>query len=106
MGASMIFNHAPNWKPIRLTMDGNWQLVTGFPGLDPGARYQNATVRSAATGGVTDGSPFQFAMNQFVAPSTGKLVSGSGQTETLPGGGWNMYVKGTNTDVLIIEMWY
>lgn len=103
----LVNQHLPNSKIIRLTLDGTWQLVTGFPGLDPGMRYGAAEVRTAATGNVTDGSPFQYSLNQASAPTTGKLVSGSGQTEVLPGGGaWNMYAKGTNTDILIIELWY
>lgn len=104
--AEMIFNHAPNQKIVRLTLDGTFQLVTGFPGLDAGMRFLYATVRSVAAGNVTDGSPFQFSINQASAPTTGKLVSGAGQTETIAGGAWNMYAKGTNTDVLVVEIFY
>lgn len=104
--AEMVFNHAPNHKTVSFTLDGTWQLVTGFPGLDAGMRYQSATVRTAAVGGASDGSAFQFVLNRSTAPSQGKLVSGSGQTETLPGGAWNMYAKGANTDVLLIEIYY
>lgn len=102
----LITNYAPNQRSISFTLDGTWQLVTGFPGLDAGMRYQSATVRTVDSTAVANGSGFTFRLNLASAPTTGKFVSGSGQTEVLPGGGVNMWVKGTSTDILQIEVYY
>lgn len=104
---AFIQNFAPNWKNIQFTLpDGNWNQVTTFPGFTDATRFQAATLRSVATGGVTDGSAFQFSLNQTVAPTVGKLVSGSGQTETIPGAARSLWVKGTSGDILNIEIYW
>ena len=112
MPVSMPQSHAPNSTVINFTPGDNtaWHLVTGFPGLPPGARYVAATVRSVATGGATDGSPFQVLYNQAAQPANGtagKLISGSGQTETLPGALYNLYVKASvATDIIQVEVFF
>jgi len=102
----------PNYKLISFTPGDatHWYKVTGFPGLDPGMAYGSATIRSVAAGSLADGSPFQMLFNRSSVPAdatVGKLVSGSGQTETMPGGLANCYVKLTAaTDLIEIEVFY
>ena len=91
---------------------GSVAVASNFPGLDAGGRVGSAVIRSAdASTGVADGSAFQFLISPVSSPGAsqrGKLVSGSGQTETLPGGLYaSFWVKMSSaTDVLEIEMWF
>src|SRR4029450_2897963 len=115
-GASMAFQYAPNRKANNVAMvNGAWRVVgsdgilysnlTSFPagvkpwpGLDPGMFLQYLTMRSATTA-PADGAGFDVAFNQ-TAPTFGRFVSGSGQTLNDPGPVWNVWVKGTSTDLI------
>lgn len=98
-----------NYRPNRLAIqdsqnDTNWHILatdgtayttlalllaagkSPFPSLDPGV-YCHPVLKSLASGGTTDGSPFHFAWNKLTAPTdaTSMEVSGNGQTWELPG---------------------
>lgn len=101
-------NHAPNQLVARVAPGDTttWtQLAFTPPGLISEGRIRS---RSAAQ---ADGSGFEFLLNQASAPAgatKGKRVSGSGQTEIIPGGFWNVWVRTTDaaTDIVELEMFY
>lgn len=89
--AILVTENAPGDTSIRiLASDGSsyttFALLEAagkepWPGLDTGMNLGKLSVRSIATGGATNGSPFNYVYNQTQpsAISTMKFVSGGGQ---------------------------
>lgn len=133
------FAYAPNKLSVEdtTTTDTNWRVIATdgtayttlallaaankyvFPyGADPSHNYlsrgmfpQSVLIRSIASDGVSDGSPFYADWNDATAPTDGiasTFVSGSGQQIALPGGTyWNIWIRKTvPTDLIKITLFY
>lgn len=87
----LVTENAPGDTAIRiLAADGSSYTTlalleaagkTPWPGLDPGMNMGKLSIRSIATGGTTDGSGFNYIINEIKpsAISSMKRVSGGGQ---------------------------
>ena len=97
MGASMIYNYAPNRKVINDTTNSTtWHLVSSFPALDAGMFCQSVTLTSIATGGGAAGSAFMVAWNVSTQSNdtTAALVP-AGTVYVIPGDVHNVWIRKT-----------
>lgn len=108
------------WHTIGVASDGTMTAYTTLAALQattdkpllvymPNSEiYQWVRLRSIATGGTSDGSPFLFGFGPTKpGDTTADLVSGSGQTVTFGNVGDFLWIRKTvSTDLIVVHVGY